>query len=82
MDKWYNAKTEPPKENGKYLCVTQFSMHQSYDIYGWANRLRDVDKHDFKGIKRGGWYSYDGEYGFYEVDRVTHWMPLPELPKD
>ena len=82
MDKWYNAKTALPKENGEYLCISTFSMHQSYEICGWTDCLQDIDKHDFKGIKRGGWYMYDSEYGFYEMTNITHWMPLPKLPEE
>lgn len=35
------------------------------------------------------WYEYVNEKGYHdvqgfdiEIDDVTHWMPLPELPKD
>ena len=28
------------------------------------------------------WYKYDGEYGDFEISDVTHWMPMPEPPKE
>ena len=82
MDKWYNAKTESPKENGRYLCVTKLGGHLSYGIYGWAKCLAYVDNYDFEGMIHSGWYSYDSDYGYYEVKDVTHWMLLPELPEE
>jgi hypothetical protein len=29
-----------------------------------------------------GWHFYDSEWGDTTVDDVTHWMPLPEPPKE
>ena len=29
-----------------------------------------------------GWYRYDSEYGDVWVKDVTHWMPLPQAPKE
>lgn len=72
--------SEPPKEDGAYLVsLTSFSgKHTWQDICKFANNLEKVDNFDFKGIKRAGWYSYkDGDY--YEIDDITHWMPLPSL---
>lgn len=80
--KWRPA-SEPPKENGAYLVsLTSFTgKHTWQDVCKFANNLEKVDNFDFKGIKRAGWYSYkDGDY--YEVDDITHWMPLPKLPKE
>ena len=28
------------------------------------------------------WYDYDSEYGDYKLSNITHWMPLPEPPKE
>jgi hypothetical protein len=30
----------------------------------------------------GVWTIYDGEHDFMNVQKVTHWMPLPEPPQD
>lgn len=80
MSNWNNAKTNPPKKNGQYLCATKFYMHRNVEIFCFNKCLEDVDNYDFEGVKRAGWYNYDSEYGFYETDSVTHWMELPELP--
>ena len=82
VNEWRPA-SEPPKEDGAYLVsLTSFSgKHTWQDVCKFANNLENVDAFDFKGIKRAGWYSYkDGEY--YEIDDITHWMPLPQPPKE
>ena len=77
---WFDAKTNPPKEEGQYLCVSSGFNVQHYWILGYTNNLESVNEYDFQGNVRPGWYEYDSEYGHYEVISVTHWMPLPELP--
>lgn len=82
VNEWRPA-SEPPKEDGSYLVsLTSFSgKHTWQDVCKFANNLEKVDAFDFKGIKRAGWYSYkDGDY--YEIDDITHWMPLPQPPKE
>lgn len=79
----WRPASEPPKEDGAYLVsLTSFSgKHTWQDVCKFANNLEKVDNFDFKGIKRAGWYSYkDGDY--YEIDDITHWMPLPQPPKE
>ena len=74
---WISVKT-PPKKNGRYLVVT----HGYHEIRSYANNLYKVDDYDFHDKKRAGWYDYDGEYGYWEDNAVTHWAELPELPKE
>lgn len=31
--------------------------------------------------KKRGFFDYDSEWGDRRINDVTHWMPLPELPK-
>ena len=80
MPEWFSVKDRLPDENGNYLCC--WGEHKSIVIFSFAKNLRKVDKYDFKGINRAGWYDCDSEWGYCERTNVTHWMPLPELPKE
>lgn len=82
MAEWISVEDRLPNKNGTYLCCQEFYGHKSISIYSFAKNLRKVDKYDFQGINRAGWYDYDIEWGYCERDNVTHWMPLPELPKE
>ena len=78
MPKWISVKDKLPKINNKYLCVLN---NCAISICSFAHNLKKVDKYDFN-TNKSGWYDYDSEWGYYEVSNVTHWMPLPELPKE
>lgn len=85
MAKWRNAKTDPPEKDGKYLCCVEIlagRMRPYCRVLDYTLSLASVDEYDFSDENRPGWYGYDGEWGYYEVDGVTHWMPLPELPDE
>ena len=80
---WYDAKTNPPIKDGVYLCVNDFwhgKMKPRCEVLQYAKSLASVDAYDFSDEDRPGWYYYSGEYGYCEVESVTHWMPLPECP--
>ena len=79
MPEWISVKDKLPNKDGKYLCC--WCDGKYIDIYSFAKNLRKVDEIDFKGMNRKGWYDYDSEWGYCEQESVTHWMPLPELPK-
>lgn len=82
MPEWISVKDRLPNKNGKYLCCKDSFWGGEYiAIYSFATNLYKVDKYDFKGMKRAGWYDYDSEWGYGEMHGVTHWMPLPQLPK-
>lgn len=83
MPEWISVKDRLPDKNGRYLCCYDLGIvsGKSIGIYSFAKNLYKVDKYDFKGMKRMGWYDYDSEWGYGEMSGVTHWMPLPELPK-
>lgn len=49
--------------------------------------IHDINSHEFNvGFghvnDEGIWTVYDGEHDFMNVQNVTHWMPLPEPPKE
>lgn len=63
---WVDVNTRPPEKDGEYLCVYMFDAFPGNKTVG---------------KKR---YSSAGGYMGFEswLDQtVTHWMPLPDLPK-
>lgn len=72
---------QPPLENDRYLVVAPIFGIPRIQIYSYADDLYKVDEFDFHEDAGAGWYDYDDEVGYYQVTNVTHWMPLPELPK-
>ena len=84
MAKWISVKDRLPNKDGKYLCCWDgYTVGDKFiDIYSFAKNLRKVDEYNFKDENRAGWYDYDSEWGYCERESVTHWMPLPELPKE
>lgn len=81
QNEWISVKDRLPDEDGKYLCVKDALGTPCVNVCWFSKDLFKVDKYDFfdkKGIR--GFYNYSSEWGYYGTD-VTHWMPLPELPK-
>lgn len=78
--------TERLPEGGSYLvCKSGYGGTRYLDVLSFVEdlyRLDEYDFHHYKGQKKAGFVYYDSEYGYYEVDSVTHWMPLPEMPKE
>ena len=79
-NEWISVKDRLPKKNGKYLCYN-ICLIGGIGIFSFAKNLKKVGINDFM-FRKSGWYAYDSECGFYEVSNVTHWMPLPEPPKE
>ena len=78
--KWIPVWERLPEKRGDYL-VTQkatFTDYEYISVIGYALNLYDVDEYDFADKKRSGWYEYDSEWGYRELDDVIAWMPLPE----
>lgn len=74
-NKWH---TEPPKKNGKYLVW----WCDEVDIANYTDNLYKVDGYDFEDKKRAGWYEYDSEYGYFELNNVKAWQELPSNYKE
>lgn len=79
MSEWTPVSKRLPEKRGEYLVTqkTSFSDYVYRSIAGYALNLHDVDEYDFADKKRAGWYEYDSERGYYEIDGVIAWMPLP-----
>ena len=84
MGEWISVKDKLPNKNGKYLCCWSGCINDKpcISIYSFATNLSRINKYDFQGKNRKGWYDYDSEWGYGEMCGVTHWMPLPKLPKE
>ena len=79
--KW-NPASKPPKHNGSYLCQLKLNdrMQTIMEVLKYSTDLYKVDKYDFleyKGKHVGGFYSYNSEWGYSEIDWVQAWMELP-----
>lgn len=82
MNEWISVKDKLPNKKGEYLCYVKSSFGNWMKIASFSTNLEKVDKYDFRGQQRSGWYSYDSEWGYIEHNDITHWMPLPKAPKD
>ena len=82
QNEWISVKDRLPEKDNKYLCVIDAIGTHCITTCWFSKNLFKVDKYDFanrKGIR--GFYNYSSEWGYYQNTSVTHWMPLPELPK-
>lgn len=77
---WISMEERPPSRNGDYLCFYETKLSKGIRIHSFAKNLSKIDKYDFQGETRRGWYSYDREFGYYEIEDITHWIPLPKDP--
>ena len=79
--KWFSVTEQLPEENGRYLTV----MHRTVDPQ-YRNELGDDDTE----VRITRYYQGEWKVPLHSpewineaiTDIVTHWMPLPEPPKD
>lgn len=82
MSKWISVKDRLPYLNGRYLVTVEYTDRRVIQIVGYAKNLSEIDEYDFHDDRGDGWYLYDGEYGYYTVNNIIAWMPLPEPYKE
>jgi hypothetical protein len=75
---WISVEDRLPEEDGTYLVYK--AKINVRDVLGFVEDGIEVDEEDLNGLKNI-WFAYDSEWGYYPVNTVTHWMPLPEPPK-
>lgn len=70
MTKWIPVSEKPAlREEGSFSEEILFT-NGKYVYFGYLNDLSEIGE-GFSWLLSNG----------YEIDDVTHWMPLPELPK-
>lgn len=81
--RWKKYSEEKPTScEHEYLVKTKGLGGASYDIYSWANNLSKVDEWDFKDMEEDGFYYFDSEWGFGNIeagDSELYWVDLTEL---
>ena len=81
VQKWIPVTERLPDKDGKYLTYYHNHFVDITRVLDFAKDARKVNKYDFLRSWKKVWYEYDSEYGYFTIDDVTHWMPLPEAPK-
>lgn len=80
--KWVPVTESLPEADGRYLVHKNHWGSTWFDVLSFAKDGRKVDEYDFRKNWKNVWYNYDSEWGHVTTDSVTHWMPLPEPPKE
>lgn len=80
--KWIPVTERLPDEDGDYLAIKAFGKQWWYDVTRFAKDGRKVNIYYFEREWENVWYFYDSELGYITTNNVTHWMPLPEPPKE
>ena len=87
MAEWISVKDRLPSEAGRYLVAYKlFDSDLAWwnEVLSFSTDLYKMDNFDFPRKKykgKSGFYKLT-ECGFVENDKITHWMPLPENPKE
>ena len=70
VQKWIPVAERLPEDAGKFLVLKKAKYLNMYITWlGWYHP------------KEKCFTYYDSELGEVKISDVTHWMPLPELPK-
>lgn len=72
---WINAKERPPTKKDSPILVYLGESYGDFKIAAlhWKKSNR-------KYADTAGWYDHIGE-GTINKNAITHWMPLPEVPR-
>ena len=73
---WISVKDRLPRRRREYLCLCQFGDDPTWRFHNVL--MFHPEKDSDNGYVKGPHFSNEGMDGM----KVTHWMPLPEPPKD
>jgi hypothetical protein len=79
---WIPVSERLPDKDGTYICFNRGAYGKWTQSVRFTKDARKFDEYTFKNKWKNQWLMYDSEYGYYAVDSITHWMPLPEPPKE
>ena len=80
---WVLVNERQPEKEGAYLIVIMSFGGATYiSIANYSLNLHKTDEFDFRNDKGAGWYKYDGEFGYYKIDDVIAWQPLPKYRQE
>lgn len=77
---WISVKERMPNADGEYLVFQHGYSGYKFVRTASFNVCYSGTDDDMHG--KTVWYDYDSECGDYELIDITHWMPLPEAPKE
>ena len=75
----YRKKIEELETASKWIPVSERLPEQHSSVIVYRKTKRFSMLHYSNAL---GFHFYDSEWGDVTVDDVTHWMPLPEPPKE
>ena len=82
VQEWISVKDRLPENDGSYLVtMNSFGGRKYIDVRWFAKDGEAVNEYELAG-QENVWYYHDSEWGYISIDSVTHWMPLPQLPKE
>ena len=83
MPCWIPVTERLPEDGQRVLAFKTLDTKPPvpwYLILSYSTNLESVSEYEFQNETHGGFYEYDD--GYYERTGITHWMPLPEPPKE
>ena len=82
VQEWISVKERLPENDGSYLVtMNSFGGRKYIGVRWFAKDGEAVNEYELAG-QENVWYYHDSEWGYISIDSVTHWMPLPQLPKE
>ena len=78
---WISVRERLPKDNQRVLICYKHPCNKSVKMLNLAF-FQEIGKYDFVDGKRNVFCYDSDDWGHRPYKHVTHWMPLPEPPKE
>lgn len=82
MNEWISVKDRLPEKDGNYLCYLECGAvcEAAFDST-IASEGEEFPFGEWVGVYNSDTLGFTDSY-WEEYDAITHWMPLPDPPKD